>query len=61
MMKPDYTATPGSHEARYRSYLITAVFGICLVIAMFAPQVALYFLLLQIPVDPLAERWAKRG
>lgn len=60
MVKTEYVATRGALEARYRSYLITAVFGICLVIAMVAPQAALWFLLLQIPVDPLAERLAAR-
>lgn len=60
MIKPEYTSTVGAREATYRSYLITAVFGICFVIALIAPQAALYFLLLQIAVDPLAARWANR-
>lgn len=61
MIEADYLGTPQSAEAKYRAYLITGVFGLCFVIALIAPNVALYFLLLQIPVDWVAARLAARG
>ncbi|MCU0279599.1 MAG: TMEM175 family protein [Candidatus Nanopelagicales bacterium] len=61
MIDADYLATPQATEARYRSYLITGVFAICFVIALIAPNIALYFLLLQIPVDWAAGRLAGRS
>lgn len=60
MMNPDYLKTPEAHEAQIRSMLITAVFGICVLIALVKPEYALWFLLLQIPVDWLADKWAAR-
>lgn len=59
MMDPDYLASPRAAEARYRSILITGVFGLCFLVALIAPGVALYFLLLQIPVEWVAERLAR--
>jgi uncharacterized membrane protein len=60
MMDADYLASPESTEARYRAYLITGVFGVCLLVALVAPSIALYFLILQAVVDPVAARWTKR-
>lgn len=60
MMDADYIKTPEAHEAMVRSLLITAVFAICLLVALVQPNIALWFLLLQIPVDWVAEKWAAR-
>ncbi len=60
MIDADYLRTPAAAESRYRAYLITGVFAICLLISQIAPGAALYFLLLQIPVDWLADRLARR-
>jgi uncharacterized membrane protein len=61
MVDAGYLATEEAREGRYRASLITAVFGVCFLIALVAPNAALYFLLLQIPVDWLAGRLARRG
>ncbi len=61
MMEEEYTNTQDAQEARLRALLITAVFGICLIIALISPNIALWFLLLQIPVDWLAARLAARN
>jgi hypothetical protein len=61
MMDSAYLKTRPAQEARYRSILITAVFVLCVGIAMVAPNAALWFLLLQIPVDPLADWLAARS
>lgn len=52
--------SPGMREGWYRSVLITLVFLIVFVIALIAPANAMWFLLLQIPVDPIAARLAHR-
>ena len=61
MMDPHYLKTTEAAEARLRSLLITAVFGVCLAVAFVAPNAALWFLLLQIPVDWIASRLAARS
>ena len=61
MMDPQYLKTTEAAEARLRSLLITAVFGVCLAVAFVAPNAALWFLLLQIPVDWIASRLAARS
>jgi len=61
MMDSAYLQTREAAEARVRSLLITGVFAVCLVMAFIAPNTALWFLLLQIPVDWIAGRWAARG
>jgi uncharacterized membrane protein len=60
MMDADYLKTPDANESRLRGVLITVVFGICFVVAFIAPSAALWCLLLQIPVDPVAARIAAR-
>lgn len=60
MMDADYLKSAEAHEAFLRSRLITGVFGICLLVALVQPNIALWFLLLQIPVDWVAAKWAAR-
>ena len=60
MMDADYVKSPEAHESQIRSLLITGVFGVCVLIAVIAPGIALWFLLLQIPVDWIADKWAAR-
>lgn len=61
MMDPDYLQTQSAREAGWRARLITLVFAICFLVALVQPNIALWFLLLQIPVDWLAVRLADRG
>ena len=61
MMDPVYLRTPEATEARLRALLITGVFVVCLVVAFIAPNAALWFLLLQVPVDWIASRLAARS
>jgi len=49
-----------AREAQIRTTLITGVFVFCFLVALVAPEVALWFLLLQIPVDNVAQRIADR-
>lgn len=50
----------GFRQAWYRSLLISLVFVVVFVIALFAPAVAMWFLLLQLPVDSISDRMARR-
>lgn len=61
MMDPAYLRTLEATEARLRALLITCVFVVCLVVAFIAPNAALWFLLLQVPVDWIASRLAARS
>lgn len=61
MMDAAYLTTRNAREAGYRGLLITAVFGICFVIALISPNIALWFLFLQVPVDWVAGRLADRA
>ncbi len=49
-----------AREARIRTTMVTGVFVFCFLVALVAPEVALWFLLLQIPVDTVAARLADR-
>ena len=60
MMDADYLSSEQAREAFWRSRLVTGVFAVCLVVAFIRPNIALWFLLLQIPVDYLAASLAKR-
>ena len=49
-----------AREAQIRTTLITGIFLFCLLVALVAPETALWFLLLQMPVDTVARRLADR-
>jgi uncharacterized membrane protein len=55
-----YAASPGAREGQVRSIGITGGFLACFLLSLVAPDLALYFLLLQIAVDPIAARIARR-
>ena len=52
--------TRSAREARIHTTMVTGVFVFCFLVALVAPEVALWFLLLQIPVDTVAARLADR-
>lgn len=60
LMEQGYPTSQVAREGFWRSILITSVFLLCFLIALVAPEIAMWFLLLQIPVDPLAARLAAR-
>ncbi|HRY09429.1 MAG: DUF1211 domain-containing protein [Actinobacteria bacterium] len=60
IMDPEVVDSQAGREGWYRSLLITGVFLIVFVIALLMPQGATWFLLLQLAVDPIAARLARR-
>lgn len=60
LMSDDYRATAAARQAQVKTLLVTGVFAFCFLVALVAPDVALWFLLLQIPIEALARRIAAR-
>lgn len=60
LMDPEAVHSTAGREGWYRSRLITGVFLLVFAIALIWPSIALWFLLLQIPVDQISDRLAKR-
>lgn len=60
LMDPEVVHSTAGREGWYRSRLITGVFLVVFAIALIWPSIALWFLLLQIPVDQVSDRLAKR-
>ena len=61
LMDEQYAASERSRTAQVRTSLISAVFVLSFLIALVAPGIATYFLLLIMFVDPIASRFTKRN
>ncbi len=60
LMSTDQQATQAAWEAQVRTVIISGVFVFCFLVALVAPDTALWFLLLQIPAGSFAHWIAER-